>query len=402
MWTWSTHTAAPKPHIVTPFGAGTAHRPAMRPASLPTNALPQVTCDLCVGAVAVQSCDTTNWLNRYNEYIMVHYWVTMNNQSHPEVLPDTAEAPQKRIVTYRSGVAARLAGLSVETLRVWERRYNLSDTTRSAHGQRLYTHEQVRHLGLLKQLVDQGHAIGVLAGLGVEQLNDLLEPSAPQGGAELSATVALVGEHLIQRIAASGTNALHIAGSSRRLEDALDKLAGVRADLLLVELAELDSNAVAMIAAVRQAIAPSAVVVLYRFCASATIRELRDAGCLVSRVPPELGELVMLCRAALGGQKLKVRPADLSPPPPRLSEQDLARITAAAAKLISCECPRHLSDILMTVGSFERYSAQCASRNPKDAQLHRDLEIAAGRARVILETAMERLAMAEGLPLPGN
>jgi len=326
----------------------------------------------------------------------------MNNQSHPEVLPDTAEAPQKRIVTYRSGVAARLAGLSVETLRVWERRYNLSDTTRSAHGQRLYTHEQVRHLGLLKQLVDQGHAIGVLAGLGVEQLNDLLEPSAPQGGAELSATVALVGEHLIQRIAASGTNALHIAGSSRRLEDALDKLAGVRADLLLVELAELDSNAVAMIAAVRQAIAPSAVVVLYRFCASATIRELRDAGCLVSRVPPELGELVMLCRAALGGQKLKVRPADLSPPPPRLSEQDLARITAAAAKLISCECPRHLSDILMTVGSFERYSAQCASRNPKDAQLHRDLEIAAGRARVILETAMERLAMAEGLPLPGN
>jgi DNA-binding transcriptional MerR regulator len=329
----------------------------------------------------------------------------MQTQAHME-MADNASAtstPQKRVVTYRSGVAARLAGLSVETLRVWERRYNLSDTTRSAHGQRLYTHEQVRHLGLLKQLVDQGHAIGVLAGLSVEQLNDLLEPSAPQdGSAEMSATVALVGEHLIQRIAASGTNALHIAGSSRRLEDALDKLAGVRADLLLVELAELDSNAVAMIAAVRQAITPSAVVVLYRFCASATIRELRDAGCLVSRVPPELGELVMLCRAALGGQRLKVRPADVSPPPPRLNDQDLARITAAAANLISCECPRHLSDILMTIGSFERYSAQCASRNPKDSQLHRDLEIASGRARVILETAMEKLAMAEGLPLPGN
>jgi DNA-binding transcriptional MerR regulator len=341
-------------------------------------------------------------LNRYNEFFMVHSRVAMSNQSNLAMSSDVAEAPQKRVVTYRSGVAARLAGLSVETLRVWERRYNLSDTTRSAHGQRLYTHEQVRHLGLLKQLVDQGHAIGVLAGLGVEQLNDLLEPSAPQGGADLSATVAVVGEHLIQRIAASGTTALHIAGSSRRLEDAIDKLAGVRADLLLVELAELDSNAVAMIAAVRQAIAPSAVVVLYRFCASATIRELRDAGCLVSRVPPELGELVMLCRAALGGQKLKVRPADMSPPPPRLNDKDLARITAAAANLMACECPRHLSEILMTVGSFERYSAQCASRNTKDAQLHRDLELAAGRARVILETAMERLALAEGLPLPGN
>ena len=315
---------------------------------------------------------------------------------------DTAETPPKRVVTYRSGVAARLAGLSVETLRVWERRYNLSDTTRSAHGQRLYTHEQVRHLGLLKQLVDQGHAIGVLAGLSIEQLNDLLEPSAPQGGAEMTATVAVVGEHLIQRIASSGTNALHIAGSSRRLDDALDKLAGVRADLLLIELAELDGNSVSMIATVRQAVAPSAVVVLYRFCASATIRELRDAGCLVSRVPPELGELVMLCRAALGGQRLKVRPVDVAPQPPRLTDRDLARITDAAVGKISCECPRHLSEILMTVGSFERYSAQCASRNPKDAQLHRDLEIAAGRARVILETAMERLAIAEGLPLPGN
>lgn len=325
----------------------------------------------------------------------------MDNQSITESSATTQDAPQKRVVTYRSGVAARLAGLSVETLRVWERRYNLSDTTRSAHGQRLYTHEQVRHLGLLKQLVDQGHAIGVLAGLSIDQLNDLLEPVAPQDGVEMAATVALVGEHLIQRIASSGNSALHINGSSRRLDDALDKLAGVRADLLLIELAELDTNAVAMIAAVRQAVAPNAVVVLYRFCASATIRELRDAGCLVSRVPPELGELIMLCRAALGGQRLKVRPADTLPPPPRLNEEDLARIVAAGNR-ISCECPRHLSDILMTVGSFERYSAQCASRNVNDAQLHRELQIAAGRARVILEAAMERLAMSEGLPLPGK
>lgn len=335
---------------------------------------------------------------------MVHFRVKMNSQISIEtaVSRNDSAAPARRVVTYRSGVAARLAGLSVETLRVWERRYNLSDTSRSAHGQRLYTHEQVRHLGLLKQLVDQGHAIGVLAGLGAEQLNDLLEPAAPTAGTEMAATVALVGEHLIQRIASSGTNALHIAGSSRRLEDALTKLAGVRADLLLIELAELDTHAIAMITAVRQLVAPSAVVVLYRFCASATIRELRDLGCLVSRVPPELGELVMLCRAALGGQRLKVRPADVAPAAPRFNEQDLARITSAANTLISCECPRHLADILMTIASFERYSTQCASRNNKDTQLHRDLEVAAGRARVILELALERLAMAEGLPLPGN
>ena len=87
--------------------------------------------------------------------------------------------------------------------------------------------------------------------------------------------------------------------------------------------------------------------------------------------------------------------------PRRFDDQALAAITAAGNRL-SCECPRHLSDILMMVGSFERYSAQCAARNQEDARLHRELELASGRARMVLETAMERLALAEGLPMPGK
>ncbi len=77
---------------------------------------------------------------------------------------------------FRSGVAARLAGLAVETLRVWERRYAVSETHRSEHGQRLYSAAQVRRLGLLKQLVDQGNPIGTIAALPVEQLeNSILD-----------------------------------------------------------------------------------------------------------------------------------------------------------------------------------------------------------------------------------
>ncbi|OXC88472.1 helix-turn-helix-type transcriptional regulator, partial [Achromobacter sp. KAs 3-5] len=87
-------------------------------------------------------------------------------------------------ITYRSGVAARLAGLSPETLRVWERRYNLSDVERSARGQRLYSAEQVRRLSLLKQLVDQGHAIGVLAPMSIEQLHELAGAAARQPAAQ--------------------------------------------------------------------------------------------------------------------------------------------------------------------------------------------------------------------------
>ncbi|MFP5393940.1 MAG: MerR family transcriptional regulator, partial [Gammaproteobacteria bacterium] len=86
----------------------------------------------------------------------------------------TEDAGLNRQISYRSGVAARLAGLSVETLRVWERRYALSATERSARGQRLYSAEQVTRLRLLKQLVDQGHPIGVLTGLSIERLRELI------------------------------------------------------------------------------------------------------------------------------------------------------------------------------------------------------------------------------------
>jgi hypothetical protein len=53
----------------------------------------------------------------------------------------------------------------------------------------------------------------------------------------------------------------------------------------------------------------------------------------------------------------------------------------------------------MMLGSFERYSLQCASRNSADAALHQELNHSAGMARAIMEQALERLALAEGLPL---
>jgi DNA-binding transcriptional MerR regulator len=301
---------------------------------------------------------------------------------------------------YRSGVAARLAGLSVETLRVWERRYGVSDTLRSERGQRLYTAGQVRRLGLLKQLVDNGHPIGTLAALPLERLEELAGMRGDAPAAQLALLrVALVGETLARRIAATGTGlavqrvAAHLDGDGAALQ-------GAPVDVLLVELPEPDETMVPLVAAARAAAGATAVVVLYRFCASATIRALRAQDCMVARMPSEMGELAQLCRAALSGRQLPpVNDAPGVVPAIRFDEAALATITSAGNR-IACECPRHLSDLLLMVGSFERYSAQCASRNEADAQLHRELGHAAGLARSVLETAMERLVVAEGLPLP--
>lgn len=318
------------------------------------------------------------------------------------VVEQTGQAPADGgDITYRSGVAARLAGLPVETLRVWERRYDLSDVRRSKHGQRLYTAAQVQRLGLLKQLVDQGHAIGLLASLPMDELRTLSGAGtgklAPLGPID----VAVVGMGLARRIDASvrENRMLHIVARCSRFDSIESLPHNQQADVLLFEASELDESAIPLIAMAGKAVHAAATVVLYRFCSSATIRAVRAQGWLAARVPSEIGELLSLCRQALAGQHLPPRPRENDVSTPRFDEEALASITAASAKL-ACECPRHMADLLLMIGSFERYSAQCASRNSMDALLHQDLGQAAGQARAILEDALERLARAEGLPLP--
>jgi DNA-binding transcriptional MerR regulator len=348
-------------------------------------------------------------LNRYNWDING----SKTGHAMEKLNGDKKEAVQKIIGEpkegpfYRSGSAARLAGLSAETLRVWERRYGVSNTERSEHGQRLYSTAQVERLRLLKHLVDQGHPIGLIAGLPVEQLQEL-NGAVASGQTNVSGPirVGVIGQRLKERIAVSGRDSLSldIRCSSATLEQALPTMANAGLEVLVVELPELDESAVPLIVQAKQSTNALAVLVLYRFCASATIRQLRENGCVVARVPADMAELVLLCRTALAGQRAAL-PGEHNAPyengkgepaPPKFDDKALTTLVTASNK-IGCECPKHLAEILMMVGSFERYSAQCASRNPDDEQLHKELEHAAGQARSILEMAMERLARAEGL-----
>lgn len=309
---------------------------------------------------------------------------------------------------YRSGAAARLAGLSVETLRVWERRYQLSDAARSHSGQRLYSAQQVARLGMLKQLVDRGHPIGVLAKLSLAQLQTML---AQANGRDVSAPsvlrLVLVGPWLVRRVLALGPASVGVALAAQA--DSLAELTALTApepaDVLVLEQPELDEQHCAAILSAIQHYPVAATVVLYRYGASSTIRALRAGGALVARIPADLAELAPLCRAALLGPMVL---PDAVPAPPltlvqapsqRLDEAALAAIVAAGNR-IACECPRHLAELLLMAGSFERYSRQCAARDPQDAALHAALAEATGHARVILEQAMTTLALADGLPLP--
>jgi MerR family transcriptional regulator, light-induced transcriptional regulator len=74
---------------------------------------------------------------------------------------------------YPIRAAAKITGLSLDTLRAWERRYKAVVPERTDRG-RQYGQDHIERLLLLGHLVQKGHAIGGIAALSDEQLRNLL------------------------------------------------------------------------------------------------------------------------------------------------------------------------------------------------------------------------------------
>ena len=72
-------------------------------------------------------------------------------------------------------VVAQRTGLSTPVLRAWERRYSVVAPSRSDGGQRLYSDADIRRLQLLATAVDGGRSIGLIAALGVRELESLID-----------------------------------------------------------------------------------------------------------------------------------------------------------------------------------------------------------------------------------
>ncbi|MFY9571525.1 MAG: MerR family transcriptional regulator [Blastocatellia bacterium] len=79
-----------------------------------------------------------------------------------------------RTPKYLIGTVTKLTGLSIDVVRVWERRYGAVHPARSSGGTRLYSDADVRRLRRLRQAVEQGHSISQAARLAEDELDDLI------------------------------------------------------------------------------------------------------------------------------------------------------------------------------------------------------------------------------------
>ncbi|HMB71394.1 MAG TPA: cobalamin B12-binding domain-containing protein [bacterium] len=72
------------------------------------------------------------------------------------------------------GVVSTRTGIPQDVLRAWERRYGTVVPSRSDTGRRLYSDADLRRLVALKRAVAIGRRIGDIAGLSIEELEDLI------------------------------------------------------------------------------------------------------------------------------------------------------------------------------------------------------------------------------------
>ena len=343
--------------------------------------------------------------------------------------------------TFRSGAVARMAGMPVSTLRIWEQRYQAVGPTTAPSGHRLYSTADVDRVILLRQLTQHGHAIGSLAALDDVQLQDMAQTRA---SAETAASaqpsvstaplrIVVVGQAMVQRlkrpaVLARWAKPPHIVGAYDSLDDAAQAAAGqggAPADLLVWHASDLQADAVTDLKAAQVAWRARELAVAYRFAGAAARDALVNAGASVVREPSDDGALVAWlssfglvpastgmahsgAQARLGTahgidqrlfDALTLSAGGRALPVRRFDDAALTEF-AGLSSTMACECPGHVAELLMQIASFERYSASCANRNQADAQLHSDLQRVAGTARLLFEAALERVAIAEGLALP--
>lgn len=106
------------------------------------------------------------------------------------------DTPESGPARYRIGAVSRLTGISPDTLRIWERRYDVVTPLRSPRGGRLYSVEDVARLRLIRELVDAGDTIGEVANLDIETLQGRLDESH-RPSRHLSSSLSTQAIHLL-------------------------------------------------------------------------------------------------------------------------------------------------------------------------------------------------------------
>jgi len=300
---------------------------------------------------------------------------------------------------YGIGTVARLTGLKPDTLRVWERRYGLGASHKTATGRRQYTQSDLEHLQLIAALVAAGSRIGEIATTERKTLEMLVRNRGRSGRDSLperKPCAVFVGKQLCDWL--DGHQGC-IAGVDARLARVAlsdfipaDQALLKDVDTLVVECPNLASGNVNKLQAVADYFKAGRVIISYQFGNDRWLDELESRGYLTTTFPPDPAYLAFEITRGVAEKNASVGEGNLGElmcaRPRQFSDNELSAARQLKS-ILDCECPRHISDLISALANFEEYSSSCSVENWHDAAVHSCIYAYTGQARHLMEKALQ-------------
>ena len=312
------------------------------------------------------------------------------------------------------GAVSRLTGVSTHTLRKWETRYGAISPRRTESGDRRYTRGDLERLLIIKRLVDAGEAPRDVAGISYVDLKQKLEQLS-----EFQRQI-VHDDTCRPRIVVVGSAVATLFTRGNEPDDRLEVVAVAdgpasiettaefdRIDVIVYETPVVRGDTRRVAQALRSRVQAAAVVIVYGFGARGDLLSLQAPWLATLRAPTDIRSLERVVIQLMDSDKTTPQSMSLLTaknnvtaqiPAPRLSREVIARFARTPSK-VQCECPHHLTDIVLSLRAFEEYSEFCENLNAEDAELHRYLWRSAAQARALFEDAIERVAEIEGREL---
>ncbi len=302
---------------------------------------------------------------------------------------DSPAVDQNKDELYRIGTVASLTGISVERLRAWERRHDLTPAHRDGRT-RFYSAEQLEHLRLIKRLTDLGHPISSIATLSTQQLKDRIEreQDQPQLYATSAPTVGLVGPNLmmLEQKTTSGSRPVRI--------DVVSRWANINAfvndqngtddpQILFLQLPVLSIQPIEF---AKKTYPDAKLVVIYQFAAAKQITELGNLEIPTLKWPVDWSQIehIAISQHGLSG--------DGGVTPRRYSDEEL--IAIATNNDDPTEAPTFVIESIQQLNALSAYVQDCALSAPQDAPYASTAQDVS-RARAQLELALNNLVGGE-------
>ena len=320
----------------------------------------------------------------------------------------------QKVGLHKIGAVSSLSGVPTPTLRVWEMRYETFQPQKTESKHRLYTDDDVLKATVLKRLTDQGHSISSIAQLSSTELNHLLqqqqETNQRKAIADLknqTVSIAVIGLPLAAKIESKkftfsfNNQAIRITDIFSTVQQALTAKFQKNPQILLIQTNSLHSGVQVDIHRLAQLNNALQVIVLYNYGQEPIIESMKRCGMIVRREPISDSDLAELIKSVLlinNESSANSLSTGMLIPPRKYDDIELMRVANISTNVL-CECPKHVSEIITQLASFEQYSHECLNNSTEDSHLHAYLSSVSGSARALFESALEMVAKHEGIKL---